>query len=93
MEEMNMVNEMENVVKVIEECDPMENSGGNVLVKFVVGLGLTVIGVGGAIIYKNRDKLEARQIKKLEKKGYIVRKAEPVESTENDESEPVEETE
>lgn len=50
-----------------------ENSGGGILGKVVLGLVAGAVAVGVAV-WKNKDKLEARRIKKLEKKGYIITK-------------------
>ena len=54
--------------------EPVANTGG--FGKFVAGAVVVLAGVGGALLYKNRNKLEERRIKKLEKKGYIIRKIE-----------------
>ena len=50
-----------------------ENSGGGILGKIVFGL-VAAGAAAGVALWKNRDKLEARRIKKLEKKGYIITK-------------------
>ena len=33
---------------------------------------MAVVGSAGAIIYKNRDKIEKKRIEKLVKKGYLI---------------------
>lgn len=50
-----------------------ENSGGGILGKVVFVLVAAGTAVGVAL-WKNKDKLEARRIKKLEKKGYVITK-------------------
>lgn len=37
-----------------------------------LALGAVLVGGAAALLYKNRNKLEERKIRKLEKKGYIV---------------------
>lgn len=58
-----------------------EKSGGGFLK--VLGVGTAVVaGVVAALCYKNRDKIEAKRIEKLRKKGYVIYKAEEVECVE-----------
>lgn len=67
----NEIMEMQNeeVMEVYEE--PEETTGNGLLGKIVAGAVVVAIGAG-ALIYKNRNKLEERRIKKLEKKGYVI---------------------
>lgn len=72
-------NEIEEVVMDNEEYPETSSNG-------ILGvLALATVAVGGAVgglIYKNRNKLEERKIKKLEKKGYIITRPDPVEDVE-----------
>ena len=52
------------------EVTETETSGKSKLKKFVIGAA--IVGIGAAIICKNRDKIEARRIAKLRKKGYVI---------------------
>ena len=68
-----------------------EESGSGVLGKLVLG-GVLLAAAGGGLAFlrkKNKDKIEERRIKQLEKAGYVVITPEPVEP--NDEDEDVEE--
>lgn len=51
--------------------EPEEESSG-ILGKILIGAGVLAAGGLAALVYKNRDKLEERRIKKLEKRGYTV---------------------
>ena len=57
----------------MDTCVETEASGGKGVGKLVVA-AIAVAGVGIALLHKNKDKLENRKIKKLEKKGYTVLK-------------------
>ena len=71
----------ETMVEDIEVIDmEPETSGGGVLGKVIVGAVVAGVGALGVLAYKNRNKIEERRIKKLEKKGYVVLRPEPVES-------------
>lgn len=72
-------NEIEEVVMDNEEYP--ETSGGGILGVLAL-VGVAAGGAIGGLIYKNRNKFEERKIKKLEKKGYIITKPEPVEDVE-----------
>ena len=68
MEEL-MTNEVKDITEaVVDECT---NSGNGIRKIVVAGTVVVVAGVG-ALVYKNRTKLDEMRIKKLEKKGYIV---------------------
>ena len=73
---MNNEMELENyeIVDEIEETDENPESTDG---KKILGLiaGAVVVGVG-IMLYKNRKKLEAWRIRRLEKKGYKVIKIE-----------------
>ena len=74
-EEMNKYEELEN--EEIEEVgtnEEPETSRGGIVGKLIVG-AVAVAAGAGALLYKNRDKLEKHRIHKLEKKGYIITKA------------------
>lgn len=89
MDEIKNTEEM-NEIELIEDCDATEVSGGHG--KLVAGLALVGIAVLGGIAYKCKDKLTERQIKKLEKKGYVVYREDEVEIHEaEDEDESVDE--
>ena len=68
-----------------EVTETEENSGVGVAIAAVVGVGLAVAAGVTFLYYKSRDKIEAKTIAKLEKKGYMVTKLE-TEETVNDES-------
>lgn len=81
--------EIENVAEVMEACEAPEATDGKKIAGIVIGA--VAVGVA-ALIYKNRKKFESWQIKRLEKKGYVVYKPEDdtdefeyESSTENDE--------
>lgn len=79
MEETKFENGIVEENEVYDEV-PEESSNG-VLGKIILGVSaMAAVGVG-ALVYKNRDKIEKRRIAKLEKKGYIITKPE----TETDE--------
>lgn len=75
-------NEIEEVEMDMEEYP--ETSGKGILGLLAL-VGVAAGGAVGGLIYKNRNKLEEREIKKLEKKGYIITKPEPVEDVESEE--------
>lgn len=76
-EEMVMHDEIETKEDVVnyDNFDYEEEKGSSGIAGAVVKgiLAAAVVG-GGALIYKNRQKLEERKIKKLEKKGYVIYK-------------------
>lgn len=75
---------MENEIMEIEELaaeeamevyEVVENSKGGLVATIVVG-GLALIGATAALIHKNKDKIEAKQVERLRKKGYVIYKPE-----------------
>lgn len=81
-EEMTNLEEMENV-EIIELDEEPETSGGGILGKIVVGTVVAAVGVGAALLYKNKGKLDERRIKKLEKRGYVVYKTDDSDESED----------
>ena len=68
----NEIMELDNDTDVeVYDLEPEEESSG-ILGKILIGAGVLAAGGLAALVYKNRDKLEERRIKKLEKKGYTV---------------------
>lgn len=74
MEEVK-INENE-IVEEEDVCEAQEDSGSGILGKIVIGLGVAAAAGICALVYKNRDKIEARRIARLEKKGYVITKPE-----------------
>lgn len=76
-------------VEIIEE-DP-ETSGNGVVAKVVTTL--VVGGLGALAWVKTKGKREARTIRNLEKKGYVVMKPEDFEATEEADSKDMDDAE
>lgn len=99
MENEIMNNEMEvETTDVIDSNDVMfvtEESDAGKAIGVVIALGAAAALATIAIARKCKGKMTEWQIKRLEKKGYIVTKAETVESTEEEgcEEDSTEETE
>lgn len=76
-------NEIEEGVDAVIEN--IEEVGGGFEAVVVAG-AVAVIGIVGGVLYKHRnkiaDKMDARRIKKLEKKGYVIATPDPVEDVE-----------
>lgn len=76
---MVMAEELENneatEVEINEE--PIE-TGNGIVGKIAVGVVAAVVGAGAFAWYKTKAKREERTIRKLEKKGYVITKEEPV---------------
>ena len=69
----NEIMELDNDTEAeVYDLEPEEESGNGILGKILIGAGVLAAGGLAALVYKNRDKLEERRIKKLEKKGYTV---------------------
>ena len=84
-EEMKNFEENENT-EVTEICDDLETSDNGIVGKIVVGAVIVAVGAAAAFVYKNRAKIEERQIRKLEKKGYLISRPEDVADTNEVES-------
>lgn len=71
-EETRNYEENENIGEVEVYNEPVSSNGG-IIGK--IAIGALAVGAGvAAFIYKTKDKREARRIKKLEEKGYIITK-------------------
>lgn len=67
----------EEVVTEVTENDDETRSGNGIVGKLVGGLIITGLAVGAAKLWKKTaPRREARTIKKLEKKGYVISKPE-----------------
>lgn len=71
MEERNEIMEMNNETTEVADYDVDQSSGGG-LGKVLVGVGLLAVAGVTAVVVKNKDKIEARRIEKLRKKGYVI---------------------
>jgi hypothetical protein len=86
MEENVMMNEVtEDVMTVVEVPEVQEGNGLGV----VICLGVAAVAGVGAWLYKNREKFTTYRIKRWEKKGYVVVKAEDLKK-DVEEVEPIE---
>lgn len=89
MEE-NKVMEVETMEnnEVMENYEPVTEETGNGIPVAVVGAAVVGIGLGIAAVKKGKGKLTEWNIKRLEKKGYVVTKPEDIveEVTSEDES-------
>ena len=71
-EEMITMEKIENeAVEAEQTIEVTETSSGSGLGKALLIVG-TVVTAGAVLWHKTKDKREARQIKKLEKKGYVI---------------------
>lgn len=75
-------------VNDIEEIEEIETEGSGMVGAAAAIIGAVVaVGAGiGALIYKNRDKIDERRINILRKKGYTVYKDENVVEVEFEDS-------
>lgn len=72
--------ELNTQVEALEEFDyedyDGEYEGGGILKKVIIGAVGTAAAVGGAVVVKNRKRIAdwrtMREIRKLEKKGFVV---------------------
>lgn len=78
MEEKNLTNDNELQEIEATDYDYDEYTGGG-LGKIVLAVGALGVAAVGGLIYKNKDKFEARKVEKLRKKGYVVYKADECE--------------
>lgn len=78
-EMMVMAEEIENneVTELVpaEYHEEPETTGNGIVGKIAVGVGLAVAGAAAFVWHKTKDKREAKTIRKLEKKGYVISKA------------------
>ena len=72
MDEMNNVNTNEIVEGTEEITEALDESDNVNLIALGVGAVVGVVGGIAALIYKNRNKLEAMRVERLRKKGYII---------------------
>lgn len=80
-------NENVNDIEEIEEVELAPEGSGVVGVAAAIIGAVIAVGAGiGALIYKNRDKIDERRINILRKKGYTVYKDENVVEVEFEDS-------
>lgn len=80
-EEIKNVEAIEEPIEVVMEETVSSGNGGRRLLMFGIGIVAgTVIG----LIYKNRNKFEEMQIRRLEKKGYKITKEGVTEAVDTD---------
>lgn len=80
-------NENVNDIEEIEEVEAIPEGSGVVGVAAAIVGAVIAVGAGiGALIYKNRDKIDERRINILRKKGYTVYKDENVVEVEFEDS-------
>lgn len=86
--ENNEIMEIEEVetAEEVEVEETTENSSKRNFKKLLIGAA--IVGVAGAIVYKNRAKFEKRRIEKLRKKGYVIYAPDEVEAVEAETVEP-----
>lgn len=94
--ERNMSEEIKNEVMETEttELDTVdyeESSSSGKIGKIVLGVGLGLAAAGVVVWHKTKDKIEAKQIERLKKKGYVIYREEDVEVVEVDSEEDCEE--
>ena len=73
-EEIDVIGNLEDA-EAMEYYDDSECSGAGLL---VLAVGTAIVGAGAALLHKNKAKIEDWRIKRWEKKGYIITKAEDV---------------
>lgn len=78
MNEEIMKDEIMDETVIDESTEPCEESSDGISLLAVGAVMIVAAGVGaiGALLYKNRAKLEERKIKRWEKKGYVIYKPE-----------------
>lgn len=74
-----MTEEVDTTIEAIEE-----ESGGSILGVLAVAAIAGATALGGWLLKKS-GKIDEHRIKKLEKKGYVVTKPEPIEEVETEE--------
>ena len=81
----NLNNEFDEIELEAEEITTeSERTGSGIGGKLLIGGVIAAVGLGIAAVVKSKDKIEAAKIKRWEKKGYVVMKAEDVEIREVD---------
>lgn len=75
-EEMNNTFEGIENIEATEICNDLETSNDGLVGKIVVGAIIVAVGAAAAFVYKNRAKFEEQQIRRLEKKGYLISRPE-----------------
>ena len=86
-------NENVNDIEEIEEVEATPEGSGVIEVAAIV-VGAVAVGAGiGALVYKNREKIDEWRINKLRKKGYMISKIEDDKCVDIEDSNEVEEAE
>ena len=86
-EEMITMENTENeIVETEQVVEVTETSSGSCLGKALLLIG-GAVAAGAVLWHKTKDKREARQIKKLEKKGYVICHSDDVIETEGSDAE------
>ena len=79
-------NENVNEIEEIEEVETAPEGSGVVEVAAIIVGAVVTVGAGiGAIVYKNKDKIDEWRINRLRKKGYTIYKNEDVVEVEEEE--------
>lgn len=87
--ETNEIMEVEELTTV-EDVEIYEESEGSVVGTVLKVVAGAAIAAGGILLYKGRNKITDWNIKRLEKKGYVITKPESeVEKTMDEESEDI----
>ena len=94
MEEIKNENVNVNDIDEIEEIELAPEGSGVIEVAAIVVGAVVAVGAGiGALIYKNREKIDEWRINKLRKKGYMISKIEDDNCVDIEDSDEVEEAE
>ena len=94
MEEIKNENVNVNDIEEIEEVEAAPEGSGVIEVAAIVVGAVVAVGAGiGALIYKNREKIDEWRINKLRKKGYMISKIEDYKCVDIEDSDEVEEAE
>lgn len=84
-------NENVNDIEEIEEVEAAPEGSGVVEVAAIIVGAVVAVGAGvGALVYKNRGKIDEWRINRLRKKGYVISKIEEAEYVEDEDSDEVE---
>lgn len=90
MDEMNNVNTNEIVEGTEEITEALDESDNVNLIALGIGAVVSVVGGIAALIYKNRNKLEAMRVERLRKKGYIIYEPETTDDCDEESSDTLE---